>query len=226
MKLALILLAAFLSVARADFVIVQKVDGAGAQSGNVTFKIKDGKARIDVTPQITQLIDSGTGDTITLMHAQKAYMKISAEQTKAMIEQMRALQEAAGPAATAPAKLVATGQKEKVEQWDTEVFTWSNGTMSARYWIAKDFPNYAAIMAAMEKATNGGLAGMTKGIAPSGSDFPGMAVKTEVKMMGKTITSTVVSADEKAVDAKEVTVPADYKEMATPALNFTPPPAK
>ena len=146
----------------------------------------------------------------------------AAAQSKELMEQMQKLQAGTNPPA-APTKPVASGQKEKVGQWEAEVFTWAGGAMSARYWVAKDFPNSAAILAALGKATNGGLSGMTKGIAPGVTDFPGMVVKTEMKMAGKTITSTVLSAEEKAVDAKEVEVPADYKE--TP-VSFAPPPAK
>ena len=208
-------LAFFLASARADFVIEQKVDGLGQQSGNIVMKIKDTKVRAEIAPQISYIMDGATGDTITLMHAQKGCMKVSAAQGKALMEQMRKTEGAGG----VRAKPVATGQKEKVEQWDAEIFTWSGGSLTVRYWVARDFPNAAAIQAAMDKANAGGLGALSKSLLPPTSEFPGMVVKTEMKMKQKTIVSTIVSVKEEAVDAKEFEVPADYKELPTPTLD-------
>ena len=204
-----------LAAARADFVIVQNVDGLGQQAGNITVKIKDMKTRAELSPQISYIIDGGTGESITLMHAQKSFMKVSAEQGKALMERM---QKANGTGGT-KSKPVATGQKETVGQWPTEIFTWSGGSLSVRYWVARDFPNTAAIQAAMDKAQAAGIGALGKGILPASSDFPGMVVKTVMTMKQKTVTSTIVSAKEEAVEAKEFEVPADYKELPTPAFD-------
>ena len=203
------------ATARGDFVIEQKVDGLGQQSGNIVVKIKDTKVRAEIAPQISYIMDGATGDTITLMHAQKGCMKVSAAQGKALMEQMRKTEGAGG----VRAKPVATGQKEKVEQWDAEIFTWSGGSLTVKYWVARDFPNAAAIQAAMDKANAGGLGALSKSLLPPTSEFPGMVVKTEMKMKQKTIVSTIVSVKEEAVDAKEFEVPADYKELPTPTFD-------
>jgi hypothetical protein len=78
------------SLLRADYVVVQKVDG-GMQSGEMTIKIKNGKARVDMAPQISTISDSTSGDVITLMHAQKQFMRIPAARPKALVEQMQKL---------------------------------------------------------------------------------------------------------------------------------------
>lgn len=220
----LLLLLALSATAAADFTVVQKVDGLGQQSGNITIKIKDAKARADIAPQISNLINGMTGETTTLMHAQKSYMKIGPEQAKALMEQMQALQNGAKPGP--PAKPVATGQKETVEQWATEIYSWTGGNMSARFWVAKDFPNGPAIQAALDKVQSGGLAAVSKNLMPASSDFPGMVVKTEMKFAGKTVTSTIVSVVEGPLDPQDFAVPADYKELATPAFNTPAPAAK
>ena len=207
--------ALFVTVARGDFVIEQKVDGLGQQSGNIVVKIKDTKVRAEIAPQISYIMDGATGDSITLMHAQKGCMKVSAAQGKALMEQMKKTEGAGG----VRAKPVATGLKEKVEQWDAEIFTWSGGALAVKYWVARDFPNAAAIQGAMDKANAGGLGALSKSLLPATSEFPGMVVKTEMKMKQKTITSTIVSVKEEAVDAKEFEVPADYKELPTPTLD-------
>ena len=204
-----------LAVARADFVIVQNVDGLGQQAGSITVKIKDMKTRAELSPQISYIIDGGTGESITLMHAQKGFMKVSAEQGKALMEQVKKNSGTGG----APAKPVATGKKETVGQWPAEIFTWSGGSLSVTYWVAKDFPNASAIQAAMDKAQAASVGALGKGVLPANSAFPGMVVKTEMKMKQKTITSTIVSVKEENVDAKEFEIPADYKELPTPAFD-------
>lgn len=204
-----------LTAARADFIIEQKVDGLGQQSGSIVVKIKETKARAELSPQITYIIDGASGDSITLMHGQKAFMKVSAEQGRALMEQMQKTEGTGG----SPAKPVATGQKETVDQWPAEIFTWSSGALAVRYWVAKDFPNAAAIQTAMDRARAGGLGALNKNLLPANSDFPGMVVKTEMKTKGKTVTSTIVSVKEEPVDAKQFEIPADYKELPTPALS-------
>ena len=217
MKRFIAIFAFLLSAAttRADFVIVQKVDGLGQQSGTITVKIKETKVRAELSPQISYIIDGATGESITLMHAQKGYMKVTAAQGKALMDQMKKTAGVAGR----HAKPVATGVKETVEDWKTEIFTWSGGSLSVKYWVARDFPNAEAIQAAMDKAQSSGVGAMSKGLLPGNSEFPGMIVKTEMKTKGKTVTSTIASVKEEAVDAKEFEPPADYKELPTPALD-------
>ena len=194
---------------------MQKVDGLGQQSGNITVKIKETKVRAEIAPQISYIIDGATGESITLMHAQKGYIKVTAAQGKALLDQMKKTQGVAGT----HAKPVATGLKETVEDWKTEIFTWSGGSLAVRYWVARDFPNAAAIQAAMDKAQSSGVGAMSKGLLPANSEFPGMVVKTEMKTKGKTVTSTIASVKEEAVDAKEFETPADYKELPTPVFD-------
>ncbi len=217
--LALSLLLA--ATSRADFIIEQKVDGLGQQSGSIVVKIHDTKARAELSPGISYISDGATGESITLMHEQKSFMKVTAEQGRALMEEMQKQQ---GTGTAAPTKPVATGQRENVDQWPAEIFTWSSGSLSVKYWVAKDFPNGAAIQAAMDKARADGLGALNKKLVPANSDLPGMVVKTEMKMKQKTVTSTIVSVKEEAVDAKQFEVPADYKELPTPA--FGTPPAK
>ena len=213
------------ALASADFVVVQKVDGLSQQSGNITVKIKDAKARAELAPQISHLIDGDSGDTVTLMHGQKSFMRVPAAQTKALLEQMQKAQ-ASGNATSSPAKPTATGTKENVGEWTTELFTWAGGAISAKYWVAKDFPNYQAIQAAMDKLQSGGVTSLAKNLMPASSDFPGMIVKTEIKMKEKTITSTIVSVKEENVDPKEFEIPADYKELPAPSFPAPSPAGK
>ncbi|MEA3187950.1 MAG: hypothetical protein QOD99_1780, partial [Chthoniobacter sp.] len=144
--------------ARADMVIVQKIEGGG-QSGQMTMKFKGDKVRTDISPQVTTITDAASGDVITIMHAQKNYMKMPAASTKALMEQMQKqiqTQTAAGSPPPNP-KPHATGRKEKINGYDTAEYTCEIGGMKVSYWIASNFPNWPAVLAALLKFQQGGL---------------------------------------------------------------------
>ena len=91
---------------RADLVIVQHVDGSG-QSGDQTIRIKGDKARADLAQQVSMITNGATGEVVTLMHAQRTFLKITAAQTKAMMEQMKKLQPNAEPPKLTPTGIAA-----------------------------------------------------------------------------------------------------------------------
>jgi hypothetical protein len=62
------------------------------------------------------------------------------------------------------------------------------------------------------------------GLAPQASDFNGMVVKSEITMMGKSVTSFLVSAKEETLDANEFVAPEGYNEMKLPAMLGSPAP--
>lgn len=214
-SLSSLLLAA--TVLHADLVIVQKVEG-NAQSGEQTIKIKGDKARTDLAQPVSMITDGATGEMVTLMHTQKTYLKVSAAQTKAMMEQLQKLRPSAEPS-----KLQPTGKKEKIGEYECEIFTANLGALTATYWIAKDFPNYQAVLAQLEKLQAGTISAMGKGLMPELKDFPGMMIKTEIETGGKKIVTTLVSAKEENVDPGVFKIPASYKEISSPTLNFPPP---
>jgi len=205
--LALLLVA---TLARADWVLVQKTDTAG-QAIEVTTKIKGDLARVDQGDKMTVIV--GAEGMTMLMHAQKMLMKMDLATMKAAVE----MAGKAMPGQQAAAKPVATGQKEKVGEWDTEIFTWEGQMGKGRFWVAKDFPKYQEINAISDKL--GKVVGKAmSGLAPQASDFDGMVVKSEMTMMGKSVNSQLVSAKEETLDAKEFAPPADYNEMKMPAM--------
>ena len=114
---SLALLAGFAISARADFTIVQKIEGKG-QAHEMTLKIKGDKIRLEATPQITMIVDGRTGDTITLMNAQKKIVRISGDRAKAIGEMAAKY---GGMTAEKP-KLVATGKKMTVNGYEAEEY--------------------------------------------------------------------------------------------------------
>jgi hypothetical protein len=214
------LLAAFLlssACLHADLVLVQKVEGSG-QSGEQTIRIKGEKARTDLAQQVSMLTDAATGENIALNHTQKTYVKVSPAQIKAMMEQMQKMR----PPGSAPPKLTPTGKKEKVGAFECEIFTTSFGDVNVTYWLAKDFPNFPAIMAQMEKLQSGSISAMAKGLMPDLKDFPGMQLKTEMDMGGKKVTTTIISAKDDNVDPMIFVIPKDYHEVAAPVPKMQP----
>jgi hypothetical protein len=144
------------------------------------------------------------------MHAQKMAMKISAAQMKASLDQLKAAGGLKDGAATAPK---ATGEKEKVGDYDCDIYTWTDGNTTARFWVAKNHPKADALKA-FSKQMRSAVAGAQMG--PDESTLPGPAIKSEVTAQGQKITSTLVSVKEQDLDAKDFEVPADYKSMALP----------
>ncbi len=208
--LSFIVLALAATHARADWVLVQKTDTAG-QENLVTTKIKGEQARVDMGDKMTVIV--GAEGMTMLMHAQKMMVKMDPAALKEAMEKS-----AKGMADKAAAvKPVATGQKEKVGEWDTEIFTWESAMAKGRFWVAKDFPKHAEISAVSDKLGKV-VGGSVSSLAPQASDFNGMVVKSEVTMMGKGVTSFLVSAKEETVDPSEFVPPAGYNEMKMPAM--------
>lgn len=200
-------------VAHADLVVEQKIESAMI-NGNLTSKIKGDLARMDMPTgpagAMSTLLNTKTGDVTTLLHGQKMMMKVNINAAKPQIE---AAQKAAGvdTSKTQPPK--PTGEKEKVGQWDTEVYTSDLGGMKMKLWAARDFPNAEALKAQMNnlaKASSGGM------MDPKMYDVPGMIVKTELEGPQGKITTTLVGIKEEAVADSEFQAPADYQEMKMP----------
>ncbi|HYF35501.1 MAG TPA: DUF4412 domain-containing protein [Prosthecobacter sp.] len=203
-----------LQPAFADWVIVQKSTTDG-QVQDMTFKIKGDKARFDAGAQMSVILDSSAGGATILMHAQKAVVKMTAEMMKsAMAMAGNAL---GGVAKGPPAKPQATGQTEKVGAYETEIYTWSGPIGTGKFWVAKDFPQAKELNEIQDKMMKA-MGNPVATLAPAAADFPGMVIKSEMTMMGKTVLSETVSAKEEPVDEAIFTLPADYNEMKLPGL--------
>src|SRR3954470_10788631 len=127
--------------ARADFTIVQKVEQKGT-ANEVVLKLKGDKIRMEATADVTMIVDGKTGDTLTLMKAQKKYLRISGEKAKAISE---LAMKYGGKNAEKP-KLVATGKKMTVNGYEADEYVGETALFKAKYWIAPSFPDSTAIM--------------------------------------------------------------------------------
>ena len=206
-----LLLSAFLGLeARADFTIVQKVEGKG-QTHEITLKVKGEKIRLEATPQMTMIVDGRTGDTITLMNAQKKIVRISGDKAKAIAEMTTKY---AGTTAEKP-KLVATGKKMTVIGYEADEYLAESKVFKARYWIAPGFPNSAAILKQLQTIIPAAWNDLAKGMIDY-RDLPGFPLRTEVTIGDDNIISTVVAVKIDALSDGDFMPPKDFQEVKIP----------
>jgi Domain of unknown function (DUF4412) len=149
-------------------------------------------------------------------------MVITADAAKAMMGAVMTQQ--AGTLSANPAAPVATGKKDKINGYDAEEYTYTNGNLKASYWISANYPDAKAVVSALAQMEKSSLASMLKGLTPDLTSFNGVPVKTEVVINGQKITTTLISATEQAVDPSQYQVPAGYTEVKMPSMPSMPPP--
>ena len=206
--------------ARADLLITQLVE-VGGQSQTMTSKIKGDMVRTDIAAQLSSITNTTSGDVIMMMHEQKNFVKITAAQTKELMDKVQAMNPPKGAQPTERPLPVTTGKKEKVNDYDTEVFTAETPTMKFTYWVSKDYPNGAAVQQQMKKLQDSmqSKIGSSINSIPDISKLPGLPLKTEMVTGGNTTTTTLVSVKDAPIDAADFQVPADYKETHIPGIN-------
>jgi ABC-type branched-subunit amino acid transport system substrate-binding protein len=219
--LGLVALLAASVLARADVVIVESIAGPG-QSGQMTIKVGADKIRVDVSPMLGTITDVTTGDVTTLMLAQKSYMIISAAQAKAAVNAATAMAAAGGTPLPSPAPPAPTGRTEKINGYDAAEYTWSNGGMSATYWMAKGFPNEKLVIDALAKYRKGSMAAAANMFTADTSSLPGVPIRTEISFNGQKIVTELVSANEANVDPSVYQVPSDFTQIKMPPIPQAP----
>ena len=195
--------------ARADLVTQQQIVTPN-YNGVAAIKIKGAKIRLDMyagqSQALSTITDLNTGEIINLLHSQKLYLKSPGPPMK----QARP----AGTASQAPVPRP-TGKTQKVGDYDTELYTWSNARgITGTVWVAKNYPDYARIRA--DYAVLDKTAGADTDMTPALSALPGMVVRSQVIGGGQTITLALISAKEEPLDASLFGIPRDYKEVPRP----------
>jgi hypothetical protein len=226
---SMVLTISFVLNARADLTIVQKVERAGSAT-NMIIKIKGDKVRVEASPQVTTILDAKTGEVTNLMNDQKTVVRISAEKAKAvtnMINKFDAKKEGAGKV-----KLTPTGQKETVNGYETEKYTYDAPDFKGTYWIAPNYPDGAAILAQLQSITSE-FWKTTNTTTPDYHDFPGLPIRTRMTMTKQSqptkpggtalggapeITTTIISANQNPISDAEFAVPSDFKETKLPDI--------
>ncbi|MGA2278938.1 MAG: DUF4412 domain-containing protein [Verrucomicrobiota bacterium] len=194
---------------QADLVTQQQIVTPN-YNGVAAIKIKGTKIRMDMyagqSQALSTITDLNTGETITLLHTQKLYLKSPGQPMKQA--------KPAGTASRAPVPRP-TGKTQKVGDYDTELYSWTNSRgITGMVWVAKNYPDYARIRAdyAVLDKTPGADTDMT----PTLGALPGMVVRSQVTGGGQTITLALISAKEGPLDASLFGIPRDYKEVPRP----------
>jgi hypothetical protein len=212
-------IACFALTARADYIIKERLEHSG-EVQQITLKIKDTKVRLDDGDQTSALTDSETGSTTILLHPDKAYLKISPEQIQ---EQTKALKQMLGQKLENPqdVQLKPTGKQEKINGFDTEEYTTNFNGIQMSVFVAKQYPNYQKIVAALYQVQNGPAMDAFRSMSIPPDKYPGLPVRTTQTIMGQKIVMTVDSAQEMDVPDAEFAIPADYKELNPPGTGKT-----
>ena len=197
---------------RADFTIVQMVEGKG-ENHEITLKIKGDKIRMEATPHMTMIVDGRTGDVITLMNAQKKIVRISGDKAKAIAEMAAKY---AGTN-TAKPKLVATGKKMTINGYEADEYVAESKQFKAHYWIAPSFPNSAAVLKQLQAIVPAAWNDLAKGMIDY-RDLPGLTIRTQMTIGDDEIVTTVVALKTDPLSDAEFSPPKDFQEMKIPNL--------
>src|SRR5947199_3204614 len=203
---------------------------ASPAANNMTIKIKGDKMRINASPKMTTIFDGKTGEVINLMHDQKAVIRISPEKLKAVSDMLERFKSQKG-AEVKPA-LKPTGQKEVVNGYETEEYTYDGPSFKATYWVARNFPDGAAILAQLQSVKSEFWdAANTK--MPDFRDFPGLPIRMRMIVASENlaggrgadasghpteIISTITGVSLDSIADNQFTVPADFQETKLPDI--------
>jgi hypothetical protein len=196
----------------------------------MTIKVKGDKARIDASPQVTAIFDGTTGELINLLNDHKTIVRIPPDKMRAIGDMLN--QFSSNRAGSDKPRLTSTGQKEMINGYDTEQYTYDGPDFKATYWIAPNYPNGAAVLAQLQSIKSEFWdAANTK--MPDFRDFPGLPIRM-CMIVGKVnpadgrsgsaadhpteITSTITGVSLDSIADSVFTVPANFKETKLPDI--------
>jgi hypothetical protein len=180
---------------------------------------------VDATEQSSAIMDSNTGETVVLIHPQKAYIKISKEQ---MVAQAKAMKDMLGNQADNPAtvELKPTGKTETINGYETEEYTYDLNGIHNTIAVDKNFKNYKQLVTALYNVQSGPGMETFRSLALPPDKYPGMPIRTTVEVMGQKVVTTLDSAKETTLSDADFAIPDGYKELqmnvapgATPAAS-------
>src|SRR5205823_3402365 len=207
----------------------------------LTIKVKCDKARIDTPPHMTAIYDGTTGELINQLNDHKTVVRISPDKMRAIADMVDKFN--SNKAGSQKPRLTPTGQKEVINGYDTDQYTYEGPDFKATYLIAPNYPNGAAVLAQLQSIKSEFWdAANTK--MPDFRDFPGLPIRMRIiltkedqqttpsvtpakkrpghseQLFGHAteITSTITSVNENPISDSEFTVPADYKEPKLPDI--------
>ncbi len=208
----------------------QPTPTAVAAATNMTIKVKGDKARIDASPQITAIFDGTSGELINLLNDQKTIVRISPDKMRAIADMLN--QFSSNKAGSDKPRLTPTGQREMINGYDTEQYSYEGPDFKATYWIAPNYPNGAAVLAQLQSIKSE-LWDAANTKMPDFRDFPGLPIRMRM-IVGKAnpadshggsapdhpteITSTITGVSLDSIADSVFTVPSNFKETKLPDI--------
>jgi hypothetical protein len=206
--LVLIVLA-FLSVTvRGDLTIVQKVEGI-ASFKQITTKLKGDKARVEVSPEVTTIIDNKSGEMLNGMDGKKKVLASHISQGPDGKQY--------GRSTAAENRNSHPPAREMINGYEAEEYVRESPSVKESYWIALKYPDSAAIVKQLQAIAPTAWNDVAKGMFDY-REFPGLPLRTIVKTGGKEITSTITSIKQDPLSDAEFSVPKDFQELKVPNL--------
>src|SRR5437899_2795119 len=208
----------------------QATPTAVAAATNMTIKVKGERARIDASPQITAIFDGSTGELINLLNDRKTIVRISPDKMIAIADMLNKF--SSNKAGSDKPRLTPTGQRETINGYETEQYTYDGPDFKAMYWIAPNYPNGAAVLAQLQLIKSEFWdAANTK--MPDFRDFSGLPIRMRM-IVGKEnpagehgdsaaghpteITSTITGLSLDSRADSQFTVPTNCKETQLPDI--------
>jgi hypothetical protein len=211
-----------------------------AAATNMSIKVKGDKARIDAPPQVTAIFDGTTGELINLLNDQKTVVRISPDKMRAIADMLNKY--SSNKANSDKPRLTPTGQRETINGYDTEQYSYEGPDFKATYWIATNYPNGAAVLAQLQSIKSE-LWDAANTKMPDFRDLPGLPIrmcmtvgknnaadehgakKNQAEEHGASasghlieITSTLTGVSLDSIADSEFTVPANFKETKLPDI--------
>ena len=209
--LAGFLLALCIQSVSADFVVKETVQNLG-RNQDVTIKLKDNHCRIDANPETTALLDTQSGVTTILLHQTKMFLNVKAEELGAEGNALKKLlSQQTGNEETVDFQ--PTGKKEQINGYDTDEFVGKIAGLSVRVQVAKDFPNYQALLSALYAAQNAPGLNLFRALSIPPDKYPGMPIRTTIEVLGQPVVTTVDYVQQSTLSESEFAIPEGYTEL-------------
>lgn len=201
------------AVSRADLVMEQQADESN-HLHTAILKLHDDKMRLDQPDEgISVIVDLNSRDSYTLLTTNQTFLYRFGSDIRWEMSEERKYTHGTNDMDQMPAPAVNTGKSEKVNGYESDIYTWSGARgLAETLWVAKNFPNYAAIKTELAKVDRFNDAGPHPNAQPELSRLPGMVIKTESVFAGRKVTTTLVSVKVEPVDSSLFELPAGYTE--------------
>ena len=201
------------AVARADLVMEQQT-GESNHLQTAILKLHDDKMRLDQPAAgISVIVDLKSRNSYTLLTTNKMFLFRFGSEIRWEMSEERKYTHGTNDLDQMPVPAEDTGKSENVSGYDAEIYTWSGARgLTEKLWVAKNFPDYAAIKTELARVDQFNAAGPHPNAQPELSRLPGMVIKAESTSGGQKVTTTLVSAKVEPVDSSLFELPVGYKE--------------